>query len=410
MTAAKRSKGDKASKSKDKKASKKTQAKTKAEAKKAATKTKALTSKSLKDLKDPSIALLQRLTEAHGAPGHEAGVRDIVRDELGTNFQSDKLGSLVYEQVGAEGGPRVMITGHMDEVGFMVHSITPEGLLRFAPLGGWWGHSLMAHRVRIMTLAGHEVLGVITSKPPHFLSPEERKKVLSLDKMYIDVGATCAEQVTNEFGINQGDTVVPDSNFTRMHNPDFLLCKAFDNRVGVGLTIQAAQTLAKLGHPNTILATATVQEEVGTRGAQTATAVAKPDVALVMEGTPGDDLPGGAKDERQAVLGGGVQVRLMDPTAIAHRRLIQVVREASEQENIPVQWAVRRSGGTDAKVIHLHDAGIPTVVFGVPARYIHTHNSIIHIQDYLTALQLTVAVAQRLDRSTVDSLTDYTQG
>lgn len=366
-----------------------------------------LSAESLAELQEPAIALLQQLTEAHGAPGHEAAVRDIFRSTLHGPFQADRLGSLIYEQPSQTPGPRVMITGHMDEVGFMIHSITPEGLLRFHELGGWWGHSIMAQRVRILTANHSEVLGVITSKPPHFLSPEERTKVLTIDKMFIDVGATSAEEVTSSFGIRVGDPVVPDSNFTRMHNPKFLLCKAFDNRVGIGLTIQATQQLAKLGHPNTIVATATVQEEVGTRGAQTATTVARPDVALVMEGTPGDDLPGAPKDERQAVLGQGVQIRLMDPTAIAHRRLIDLVRDTAESLKIPHQWAVRRSGGTDAKVIHLHQQGIPTVVFGVPARYIHTHNSIICIDDYLSALQLTVAVAQRLDQHTVDRLVDF---
>ncbi len=371
---------------------------------------KKLSRAALKKLQKPSISLLHQLTEAHGAPGHEAAVRDIFRAELGGPFQSDRLGSLIYEQKGSGDGPRVMITGHMDEVGFMVHSFTPDGLIRFTNLGGWWGHSLMAQRVRILTVAGEEILGVITSKPPHFLTPEERKHVLSLDKMYIDVGASSAQEVTEGMGIQMGDVVVPDSAFTQMHNPDFLMCKAFDNRVGVGLTIQATQQLAKLGHPNTILATATVQEEVGTRGAQTATAVAKPDIAIVMEGTPGDDLPGAPKDERQAVLGEGVQVRLMDPTAIAQRRLVQLVRDVVAQKSIPCQWAVRRSGGTDAKVIHLHDQGIPTVVLGVPARYIHTHNSIIKIQDYLTALELAVAIAQRLDHKTYNEIIDYSQG
>lgn len=366
-----------------------------------------LSQKTLTTLREPSISLLQRLAEAHGAPGHEARVRDVFRTELPGPFLSDRLGSLVYEQTGPTDSPRVMITGHLDEVGFMIHSITPEGLLRFHELGGWWGHSIMAQRVRILTTSGKEILGVITSKPPHFLSPEERTKVLSIDKMYIDVGATSAEEISSLFGIRIGDPVVPDSSFTRLHHPDFLMCKAFDNRVGVGLTIQATQQLARLGHPNTIVATATVQEEVGTRGAQTAVTVARPDVALVMEGTPGDDLPGAAKDERQAVLGQGVQIRLMDPTAIAHKRLIELVRNTAERLNIPHQWAVRRSGGTDAKVIHLHEQGIPTVVFGVPARYIHTHNSIIRIDDYLSTLQLTVAVAQQLDRATVDALIDY---
>ncbi|HAA59150.1 MAG TPA: glutamyl aminopeptidase [Myxococcales bacterium] len=356
--------------------------------------------------KQKSIDLLKRLTEAHGAPGHETELRSIFRQELG-ECVSDNIGNLVHTQKGSDDNPRVMITGHMDEVAFMVQSITADGLIRFVNLGGWWGHVLLAQRVYIQTRSGQKILGVITSKPPHFLAPEERKKVLTLDKMLIDVGATSAQDLHENYGIRVGDPIVPDSNFQQLHDPDMLLCKAFDNRCGVGLTIEVTQRLREEGHPNTVFATATVQEEVGTRGAQVAARQVKPDVAIVMEGTPADDLPGNPKNERQGVVGNGIQLRAMDPTAISNPRLVQLVVETAEEHNIKHQVAVRRGGGTDAKVIHLSNQGIPTIVLGVPARYIHTHNSIIHIDDYLSGLQLATEVIKRLDAETVAKLTDF---
>ena len=357
-------------------------------------------------MKQKAIDLLRKLTEAHGAPGHEAMIRKIFREELGA-CESDRSGCLIHEVKGSSPNPKVMITGHMDEVGFMVQSFTSEGLIRFSPLGGWWGHTLLAQRVRILTMDDQEVLGVITSKPPHFLAKSERDKVLTLDKMFIDVGATSPEDLKENYGIRLGDTIVPDSTFTQMKNPDLLLCKAFDNRVGTGLAIQVAQAMKEEEHPNTIYSTATVQEEVGTRGAQTAANYVRPDVAIVLEGTPADDLPGIGKDERQGILGGGIQIRLMDPSAIANRGLSRFVISTAEELGINHQVAVRRGGGTDAKVIHLHNTGVPTVVVGVPARYIHTHNSMIDINDYLSGMELVKQVLKRLDAKTVASFTDF---
>lgn len=357
-------------------------------------------------MKEKAIALLSQLTEAHGAPGHEAAVREIFRKEVGQPCETDRLGNTMAVKKGSAEGPRVMITGHMDEVGFVVQSVTSAGLLRFAPVGGWWGHVLLAQRVRILTWENGEVLGVITSKPPHFLARAEREKVLQIKDMYIDVGATSDTEVAEVFGIRVGDTIVPDSQFTQLKN-GYLMAKAFDNRCGVGLAIQGVQELANKTHPNTVYSIATVQEEVGTRGAQAAPRMCDPDICIVLEGTPADDMPGVPKDERQAILGEGVQLRWMDPTAISNRNFAKFVTDVGTELGIPHQIAVRRSGGTDAKVIHLHGGGVPTVVLGVPARYIHTHNSMILIDDYLSALNLLVALLERLDVETVASFTAY---
>ena len=354
---------------------------------------------------DPSVELLGRLSRAAGAPGAEHEVRTIVQEALRGigDLRHDRLGSVLSEKAGASEEPRVVLDAHMDEVGFMVQSISSEGNLGFIPLGGWWGHTLLGQRVDVVTEGG-QVPGVIGCKPPHFLSPEERTKVLPLTSMYIDVGASDPHTV-EELGIQIGDTVVPHAEFGEMAVPGILSGKAFDDRAGVGVLCEALRALDGLSHPNTVIGVAAVQEEVGCRGAATASALARPDVALVLEGTPADDLPGFS--ERQAVLGQGPQIRFVDPTAISNRPLVRFVQAVAREQEIPVQLAVRRSGGTNAKNIQVHGAGVPTVVIGVPARYIHTHVSLIHWQDYCQAVGLVVEVVQRLDAATVASFTDF---
>ena len=238
--------------------------------------------------------------------------------------------------------PGYFIPGHMDEVGLIVQTIMDDGLIRFHVLGGWWAHTLLAKRVRIRTRGGMEIAGVIGAKPPHFLSEAEREKVMKIEDMFIDVGARDAGEV-QAFGIRLGDPIVPDSPFVRMHNPDLLLSKAFDDRAGLSLVVHAALETDKMSHPNTIIFAGTVQEEVGTRGAKAAASSANPDLAIVIEGAPADDLPGTSKQERQAAIGSGPQIRFMDSSAIMNREFTEFVIETAEKNGIPYQLAVRRN-------------------------------------------------------------------
>lgn len=354
-----------------------------------------------------AIELLDKLTVAHGAAGCEDTVRHIFRAELNRTVRTDRMGNMFCEIEGTSAAPRIMLTAHMDEVGFVVQAITKKGLLKFMPLGGWWPHTILAQRVRILTQEGKEITGLIGAKPPHFLSAAEREKVLNMEDMFIDIGAESGEEVRNRFGVRLGDSIVPESSFTQLNDTELFMGKAFDNRVGMALLIHVMSLLEQISHPNTVCGTATVQEEVGTRGAQTAPFSVDPDLAVILEGTPADDLPAVAEDEQQGVLGRGVQVRLMDPSAIMNRHYARYVLQVAESNGIAHQVAVRKSGGTDAKAIHLHGRGVPSIVLGVPARYIHTHNSIIHMQDYLSALELVLKLLPNLDDQTLSGFTDF---
>ncbi len=351
--------------------------------------------------------LLQKFSEAHGISGHEDEVRALVAAELKGlgDFAADGNGSLFCTH-GAE-GPRVMLAAHMDEIGFMVQNILPNGFLQLVAIGGWWPHTLLSQPVTVKTRSGKKINGVIGSKPPHFLPEGQRNSVMSIDALFVDVGAESKEQTMDEFGIRLGDPVTPDVAFSHLSHPTRVMGKAFDNRAGVSVMVEAFRRLCRDGHPNTLIGAATVQEEVGTRGARTAGVAMKPDCVLVLEGPPADDTPGFSPADSQGALGKGVQLRLFDPTAITNPRLAALAEAVAEKSGIPFQVTVRRSGGTDAGALHIAGKGIPCIVLGIPTRYIHAHRGVLDMRDYRAAVELTVALVRALDKDAVAALTDY---
>jgi putative aminopeptidase FrvX len=352
--------------------------------------------------------LLALLSNAAGTPGNEQEVRKIIRQQLEglVDFSHDKLGSLVCRKRDKEELPKVMLAAHLDEVGFIVRYITNDGFVKFHNLGGWWGHVLLAQQVIIKTAKG-DVPGIIGAKPVHHLREEERKKVLDIKDMFIDVGAKDKQEAMEEFGILPGDHIIPHTIFTAMRNSRLVSGKAFDDRVGIALFVDVIKALADQEHPNAIYGVGTVQEEVGMRGAETVVDQVNPDIAIVLEGSPADDLPGSNKDEMQGAVGQGPQIRLFDPTMITNRSLAQFVLETAEACNIPYQIAVRIGGGTDARQIHLHNMGVPTIVIGVAVRYSHSHVGILSLDDYENTLKLLVELLKRLDTETVVSFTNF---
>ena len=238
-----------------------------------------------------SVELLEELTQADAIPGHEEEVRQIFHSHLeGVGIiQKDRLGSIYCTKSGSASNPRILLDSHMDEVGFIVQHVTAAGYVKFLTVGGWWAHTLLAQRVNIMTKQG-KVTGVIGSTPPHLLSTGSRDKVLDIKDLYIDIGAESAEQAMEEI---RGEARLPDRSLWSVYadeKPKLFSAKAFDNRVGVALVIETLQQLGD--HPNTIIGTGSVQEEVGLRGARTVTAAVEPDVAIVLEGPPAGRFAG----------------------------------------------------------------------------------------------------------------------
>ena len=351
---------------------------------------------------DQTQQFLKDLVEAHGAPGFEANVARVMQGYLKDvgPITRDRLGSFICEKRGLSDGPRVMLAGHLDEVGFMVKSISKDGFVKFLPLGGWWGHVVLAQRLIIKTRKG-DVLGVVGSRPPHELRDEDRKKVLEVRDMFIDVGASSGWDAHKRLDIRPGDAIIPDSPFAVMANPDVYLAKAWDNRIGCALAAETARRLKGVAHPNTLFAVATVQEEVGLRGAQTSAFKIQPDVAFALDVGIAHDSPGTEGDEK---LGGGPLIVVYDATSIPNRGLLDLVIDAAKKLKVTLQFESVERGGTDAGRIHVTGQGVPSISMGVPARYIHSHVSMIDRRDFEATVRLLVALVKRLDKKTVAGL------
>jgi len=349
--------------------------------------------------------MLQELAEAPGVPGFEAPAREVMGRYLkpvADQVITDNLGGVAGVLRGGSERPRVMVAGHLDEVGFLVSHITEEGFLRFQTLGGWWSQVMLAQRVRVLTRKG-ELVGVIGSKPPHLLSPEDRKQPVEISDMFIDIGARSRAEA-EELGVLPGDPVVPICPFTPLGKGDLLMAKAWDNRAGCAVAVRLLHELKGTDHPNTVYAVGTVQEEVGLRGAQTMSERINPDVAFAVDVAIAGDTPGIKEHEARAKLGQGPVVLLYDASMVPHRGLRDLVVETAAQEGIPLQFEVMPRGGTDAGRFHLHGAGTPALALGPATRYIHSHASILHEGDLEMLVKLLAAVIRRLDEATVQRL------
>ncbi len=347
---------------------------------------------------------LKKFSEAKGVSGFEKEIKELIVERVGdtATLSYDKLGSAVFTAKNSVAGPKIMMASHMDEIGFMVKHITKEGFLRFVCLGGWWEQVMLSQRVTVQGKKG-DVVGVIGSKPPHILTPEERSKVTQKATMYIDVGAASAEEV-RAMGITEGCAVVPYAEFAQMGNEKVLLGKAWDNRIGCAIMADVLENLAADKHPNTVYGVATVQEEVGLRGAQTSVNLLQPDIGLVVDTCVAGGTPGVADEVAPAKIGDGIAITLYDAGMIPNTALRDLVLDTAAELDIPTQVSVSEGGSTDGGRIHLQGAGVLTLTFSVPTRYIHSHQSVIHMDDYLGAVELITAVIKKLDATTYENL------
>lgn len=347
-----------------------------------------------------TLELFKTLTELQGAPGNEHPVRAFMKSQLekySDEVIHDNLGGVYGVKHGT--GPRVMVAGHMDEVGFMVTQITKQGLIRFQTLGGWWNQVLLAQRVQIMTDNG-PVIGVISSIPPHNLTEEQRKKPMDIKNMLIDIGADNKADA-EIIGIKPGQSIVPICPFTPMANPKKILAKAWDNRYGCGLAIELLKELQNEVLPNQLYSGATVQEEVGLRGAKIAANLINPDIYYALDASPANDMTG--SDSEFGHLGKGALLRIYDRSMITHRGMREFVLDTAESNNIPYQYFISQ-GGTDAGSVHLSGNGVPSAVIGICSRYIHTSASIIHVDDYAAAKELLIKLVKATDQNAVDMI------
>lgn len=348
-----------------------------------------------------TLDLFKTLTELPGAPGFERDIRNFVRKEIepvSNEIIQDGLGSIFGVKKG--NGPKIMVAGHMDEVGFMVTKITKNGMLKFQELGGWWSQVLLAQRVNIYKDKGDVITGIIGSTPPHLLSEEQRNRPMGIKNMYIDIGAD-DDKEAHSMGIRPGQQIVPICPFTPMTNPKKIMAKAWDNRYGVGLAIELLKELEDVTLPNELYSGATVQEEVGLRGSKTAANLIQPDLFFALDASPANDMMGDKSEFGQ--LGKGALLRILDRTMVTHRGMREYILDTAETHNIPYQYFISQ-GGTDAGSVHVSGNGVPSAVIGICSRYIHTHASIIHVDDYAAAKELLVNLVKSADESTLKTI------
>ena len=298
-------------------------------------------------MKDFKIEMVEALSNANGISGFEDDVLTVARRfaEKSIQIEEDKLRNLYLRHSKNRGDrPLVMVDGHSDEVGFMVQSVAKNGTLRFVPMGGWMAQVAMGQKVQVVNQQGDIVSGVIGAKPPHFVKPEEKGKLVEMDQMFIDVGASSKEEAESKFGIAPGAPVVPDVRFSLDEGKGIMMGKAFDCRLGCAAVIQTLNRLEGQILSADVVGTLSAQEEVGLRGAQVSARRIKPDVAVIFEGTPADDIfkEGG---QAQAVLKKGPQIRHRDNSMVANPRFVRFAREIAQKKKIPFQDAVRESGG-----------------------------------------------------------------
>lgn len=334
--------------------------------------------------------LLRELVEARGIPGQEDLVREIVIRELKglCEITVDSMGNVIATKKGrgATGSlKKLMLAAHMDEIGFVVKFIDDKGFLRVHPLGGFDPRQLASQRVIVNTKEGpKQGVMMLSAKPKHMMKPGEEGKGASLDDVFVDVGMS-GEQAKSL--IRVGDMVTMDRNMVRMG--DLATCKSMDDRVCVFIMIEAMKALGD--HAVDVVAVATVQEEIGLRGAAASGWSVKPDAVVALDITLANDIPGLPEVDHVTKLGQGTAIKVLDGSLICHPKMVGHFRDLAEQKGIPHQMELLPMGGTDAGGIQRLHGGIPAFTLSVPTRYVHTVNETVHLSDVQASIDLLVA-------------------
>ena len=343
------------------------------------------------------IQLIKALSDAPGPSGFEDAVLEVVRSALEDicTFEEDKLRNLyIYRKNHTGKKPVLMLDAHGDEVGMMVHSVKPNGTLRFVVLGSMDPKGLAASELLVRNVDGEYVRGTIGLVPPHFAN-KNADASLDVRDFFIDVGARSAEEAVEEFRIGIGEPVVPASTCSFDEKHGLFFGKAFDCRIGVAAMIETIRRLDGCELPFDVVGVVSAQEEVGDRGIRVAVESVKPDIAICFEGCPADDTftePYAI----QTALKQGPMFRYLDRSVICSPRFQRWVLATAKEHGIKTQASVREGGGNNGAVINLANGGVPVVVAGVPVRYIHAMTGITAYEDFESTAALVSILAKEL--------------
>lgn len=337
-----------------------------------------------------NIDLLKRLCETPGVPGHEERVRDLIGEEIKGIFDEtriDPMGSLLcVRKAKKKDAPRIMLLCHMDEIGFLVSHISKEGFISLNPVGGFDTRNLFSRRVTVCTENG-DYRGVMNpgGKPVHISTPEERKKVPEVGDFVIDIGMG---EKTKDL-VKVGDYVVMDEPF--MELGDKVVSKALDNRVACWLGIEAMRKLGDKGRGAEIHVAFTCQEEVGLRGARTASYAIKPDIGIGIDVTLACDTPGVPEKDMTTKQGEGFGLHVRDSSFIADKKLVAEIEALAKKKKIPYQRTMLMAGGQDGAAAQQAAAGARAVGIVVGTRYIHTVTEMLDTRDLKAARDILAA-------------------
>lgn len=345
---------------------------------------------------------LKKICSVSGVSSFEHEVGRILEEEykaLGISCKKDGIGSVIAKKCEENKGIKMMIAAHMDEVGFLVESIDERGFIKPRPVGSWWTHMLLGQWYNIITEDKKSYPALMGSMATHGLSKEIRDKTVSAEDLYLDLGVKDRAEVLS-MGIKVGNMVVPWTHFEVMHNPCYISCKAFDDRVGNYIMLEVAKRLKDENHLPLYLAN-TVQEEPGLRGARTATELIHPDVAFAIDTTLAGDTP---LDHNICSLGGGVVLSMIDSNSIAPRNLVRYVESICKKQDIPHQYAVFNKGGTDSGNIHKAFEGVVNMTLSIPIRYMHTNHSMIHTDDVEACIRLVCELVKDMNEEALKKI------
>ena len=338
---------------------------------------------------------LEKLSNACGVAGREKEVRNLMIELLkpyANEVVVDKLENVIAIKKGKKTGPKIMLAAHMDEVGLMVKTVTKDGLLQFAKMGGIDDRILLGQRINVLT-ENASLPGVVGSKPPHIQKEEERKKIVSYDEMFIDVGAENRD-AAKTMGVRVGDPVAFDVKYVKL-GKDIVLGKAFDNRAGCAVMVEAFRQLEKTDC--TVCAVGTVQEELGLRGAGTAAFDVDPDVGIALDVTIAGDTPGVREFDTTVKMGKGPALTVTDSGLITHPKVLRWLIDTASQSGIEYQLETGLMGTTDAARMALTRQGVPSGSLSIPARYIHSPVGLVSLKDVENCAKLITLAIQKIE-------------
>ena len=359
------------------------------------------------NMNEPAVMLLQERSDAPGASGFEDEVVKVARryaEPLG-EIKEDFLRNLYIRRKENTGNkPVIMIDAHSDEVGLIIHSIKPNGTLRFLPLGSWNKNALVSSKVLVRNALGEYIPGIIAAKPVHFMSASEKANpAMDIGNMVIDIGATSYEDAVQNFHVRMGEPVVPATKFQHDAQHGLLFGKAFDCRIGCAAMLEALHRLEGKELPCDVVAVLSTQEELGPRNSKVTVHHVKPVIAIVMEGCPADDTFAEGY-MIQTALKKGPMFRHMDVSAICAPRYQRGALDLAAKKGIPVQESVREGGGNNAASIQTALTGAPSIVAGIPVRYAHSTNCISTEFDFEATVQMVVALLENIDEEMIRTL------